>query len=354
MNDLTFDIGGRTYGEPEAVHIRKSMLNLVGGFALRIPDFFEGSPGKLGIQMGQECVVKIDGVAMCTGYLDKMPIDYGVNDHSVELHGRDKACDLVDCSYYGDVSEWKNQTVISLIRTLASPFGITVKIEDGVEGVADQANTAIESFTPSEGAPIIELIERLCVQVGVTALSYGDGVLYITKGSSSKYMHDAIKLGSNAIAGYLDQDDTRRYSRYIVKGVGIGTDNKSLSSFIQPYSEARDTAMSRTRTLTMFADTVADNNLCGYKAAWEAQVRAGLSRAVEYEVVGWVQSNGKPWQINRRVSVKDSFLGMDDTMLIYALDHIADPDAGIITKIAVVPKETFSLNTKAIKGVWDQ
>ena len=341
MSELILRINKIAYSGFESVHIRKSMLDVCGAFIVSTDNFFQGGSSNQEIKMGQGVKVEINDSKIIDGWIDEMPIDFGRNRDHLEISGRDNTCRLVDCPWDETPNEWKNQTVKNLIKTFCNKFDITVITDDSA---STEVETKIESFKANEGVPISELILELCRDVGVLPISYGDGYLTLTEATTTKYTTDPIIVGGNAEGGRLIQSNKNRFSSYKVKGYGIGTDNKALTDFINCYGEFSDTIISGDKPFVNFAENATTSAICKKKAIWEARVRAGLSRAIIYNIDSWVQSDDKPWQINKLVKVKDDFTGIDDTMIIASIDYIYDEDdGGDICKALIVDRNTFSL-----------
>lgn len=335
-NEATLKAGGTSFvGAWEQVHIRKSMINLAGGFGFDTTDFF--SKSKL-IRMGDPVVVDIDGQPVNTGYIDWMPVAYDADGHFVHIKGRDKTADLVDSSYIGTVNEWKNQSVKNIIINMCAPYGIDVVVDTTVE---EAANFLIETFKANDAESAYDQIKDLCIDNGILPLSYGDGFLTLTKVTTKRKATDNLEFGINVSNGRLLQDDRERYSEYNVKGLGISNDNKSQSDYIEPFGRATDSVIKRFKPLTIFQDRSTDSGRCEKRAKWEAALRAGFSRGIVYEVNEWIQKSGKIWDINMLVKVKDDFLGVNTEMVIAEVDYVLDEDS-LRTMLLVVDKDTFS------------
>ena len=346
MSELILKINQIAYQGFESVHIRKSMFDICGGFVVSTDNFFQGGTSSQEIKMGQGVKIEINGTQILDGWVDRMPVDFGRNHDRLEIYGRDNTCDLVDCVWDESPNEWKNQSIKNLIKTFCAKFGITV-ITDNT--ALTETELKMETFKANEGIPISELISELCRDIGVLAISKGDGYLTLTKATTLKYATDAIIVGGNAEGGRLLQSNEDRFSSYKVKGYGIGNDNKALGDFIECSGEFSDPIISRERPLVLFAENQTTSNICRKKAIWEARIRAGLSRAIIYIVDSWAQSDDKPWQINKLVKIRDDFSGIDGTMLIAAIDFIYDEDdGGDIAKIMCVDRNTFSLSEDQI------
>ena len=346
MSELILKINEVNYSGFDSVHIRKSMLDICGGFAVSVDNFFHGGTTAQEIKMGHGVKIEINGSQIIDGWIDEMPIIFGRNVDRIEIRGRDNTCDLVDCCWDETPNEWKNQSIKNLIKTLCNKFSITVIIDDSAQS---EVETKIETFKASEGMPISELIFKLCKDRGILPISKGDGFLTLIKATSSEYTNDAIIVRANAEGGKLVQSNINRYSVYKVKGYGIATDNKTLQDYIECYGEFSDPIISRERPFVVFSENASTNFLCKKRAISEARIRAGLSRSVIYNMDGWVQSNDELWEKNKLVKIEDNFTGINDTMLIIATDFIYnEDDGGDATKLMCVDKNTFSLSEDVI------
>lgn len=344
MSDLCLKINDIEYRGFEDVSIFRSMDSISGSFGVSVANFFHGGTSKKDIKMGHNIIIEIDGQPVINGWIERLPIRYGKLFDRMDIYGRDKTCDLIDCSFDFTPNEWKNQTVGNLIKNLCNPFGISVVIDSSV---STQANTKVESFKANEGETVFEQIAELCREYAIIPLSLSDGKLTLTKATTDKYTKDGLIVGVNAVGGFLDQNDENRFSSYKVKGYGIGTDNKLPSDYVSCYGSFADNVITRTRPLVMFAETMTNIKQCQNKAKFEARRRAGFSRRQEITVPRWTQSDGKIWDINKLTNVSDDYTGYDKAMLINSV-LFTFSDRGEITTVSVVDKETYNLSDNPI------
>lgn len=347
---LALKSGGNSFTGFESVHIRRSMLEISGGFALIIENFFKDQRTPR-LTMDSPVQVEINGVRVLDGWIDKMPISFGDDNDSVEIHGRDKTCDLVDCMYSFTPNEWRNQSIANLIRNLCHPFDISVVI--GPSAV-QEVSSVIETYKASEGVTVGDLINELCRDVGIFAMSTGDGKLTLTKAGATR-SNDGITVGSNCTAGKHTQSNENRHSDYIVKGQGIGTDNKSRGDYISCIGNFEDPIVGRTRPRVLFSEGITNTAKCRRKAIFEARVQAGLSRAITFNMPSWLQSGSVPWKVNQLVPVKDRFGGIDQSMLVFAVEFTYDEEQGDLAYVSVMDPEACSLSTNrlSIKSRFD-
>ena len=349
-NEIAIVKSGSRYTNWEDIHIHKSMLNMCSAFGFFAPDFFEGDIDAWGIKLGDEVTVEIDEQTVCTGYIDSMPIErHNRRGGTIQIDGRDKTCDLVDCSFTESANEWKGQTILKLLQKLCDPFDISCVVESNASGGVAKV---IDTFKANEGDMVSDLIWRLCKEASVLPLSYGDGALTLTRASTSEYATDIIESDTlqsgNVLWSRIEQTNKDRYSDYIVKGFGIGNDNKSLADFTHPIGEFSDGVIARNRPKVIFADSPTDNGKCQEQARWDARLRAGLSRARTYTIKDWAQTTGELWQINTLVQVIDEFSNFDGYMMIAKIDHFLDKRYGALTDLTLVDKNTFTLSADDI------
>jgi prophage tail gpP-like protein len=351
MNNVSLNISGKRFEGWTGASINKSLFSMTGTFGLTATDIFPGNAEKWGLAMGDSCTVAINNQIIISGYIEDIPISYSMDSHNIQISGRDKTADLIDCSFTETSREWNGQSISKVITDLCSPFDITVEVDDSV---TTQANTKIanETFKANEGDVVFDLIFKLCKMKGILPVSYGDGKLFLT-GTGVEVANDILELGKNVKSGNIEQSNKERYQTYIVKGQGKKTDLKTLTDTTHPFGQHTDDVILRNRPLVIFPETSCDTKYCQDRAKWEAINRAGNSRRLEYEVQGWTQSNGEIWPLNSLVNVKDDFLQINSTLLISAINFSINNDTGAITRLTLVHPDTFILppTTESIKKI---
>jgi prophage tail gpP-like protein len=348
MSDVTIRIKGKEWAGWSQVTILRSVDNIAGAFKLRFTDAFKDGM-KANFSFGDVVTIAVNGYRVLTGYLDG--IDYGYTDkeNSVLLSGRDVTGQLVDCSYTGDATEWKNQSVSGLVSKLLAPFDIGLTIED-----AATANAArrIETFKATEGEKVFALIAQLCIDNQLMPICLGDGRLTLAQGGSKRKMTDGIQLPGNAQSGQFSGSDTDRFSSYLVKGMGNGTAAKSLEAFISPFGEYSDDIVVLPRHLVVFPETPADAGQCQARAEWEARYAAGMSRRFTYGLTSWTQKDGKPWDIHSLVQVQDKLMNLNTELYIREIEYTRNGEEEL-TKVSCVFPFTYSLSGKILKTEFD-
>ncbi len=351
MSDkVVLKIGGNEFRDWTSIFIEKSLYQMVGSFSLTTANILPGDVNKeWGISLEDECQVSINDQVIITGYIDDIPIEYSAESHNIQLNGRDKTCDLVDCSFViegeDQINEWKDQKIIRIIEDLANAFGIAVSVSKIVEERLNEKIPYEGTFKANEGDTVFDLIFKLCRMKAVLPISYGDGRLHLVEGGFGDLdAWDDLELGRNIKSGMLTQFNRDRFSRYILKGQSEKTVNNTEVEASQIIAEYEDKVIPRYRPFVVLSEYKTTEGWAKERIKWEATNRAGASRSVEYEVQGWTQSNGIVWPLNGLVRVKDNFLfNKDVTLLIAEINFTLDEELGTITRLGLVHPDTFKL-----------
>ena len=334
------------YPDWDTIHIHKSMLKLAGSFAFGGLNSNQGDASRWGFYMGDAAIVNINDQDVIKGYIDNIETDDSASDSFIEINGRDNTSDLVDCTYNETDKEFKKLTIVDILTRLCRPFNITVLVDASAESLSNQK---IDSFQANEGEFISIIINRLCTTHGIVPFTTGDSYLTITSLTQDKSTDILADNILNSKAKYVDYD---RFSDYSVKGYGLGNDEKDMSSYIHPNGSVTDEIM-RKRTLTTFSDVATTDRKCVDMAKFEARKRAGLSRTYNYTLENWTQSDGRLWNINNLVDVKDTKNEIESEMLIYEIDFYLrqGEDMGTYSVIKVCHPDTFNINGKDPKQI---
>jgi prophage tail gpP-like protein len=356
MLNLTFITNNIEFTQWNKIQIFKSMNAISGGVVLQSPDFEKGTPSNWKIYIGDEYQLKVGNAIISSGYIDRICPIYGIATNNISyfkfnIFCRDKTSVLADSVYDKSENEWKNETVLNIIRRICSAYSIEVAYEKTIN---TEVNKKIDNFKHNEGDLAITSIIRLTNEIGILPISYGDKRLTLIKGTTNILSTDAIDVGKNVKEVNSEHSNTDRYSNYIIKGIGSGNDNKQLIDFIQPYGEAADSVISNYRPLIIYSDVLTDNGKCQAKAKWERNIRAGNSRKKMYRMNNWIQSDSKLWNINTITRVKDWCANIDKNMLISEANYIYDAKNGSACVLTVVDKNTYSTNDVLIKGEFDR
>jgi len=318
----------------KTISISRSMDTLCSSFDFSMVDVWEGDPVELVPNL--PCSVSIDDTKMVTGYIDSVKIRTGRDSHIIQVHGRDKTADLVDCSAANIPGSWKNVDVIRFFSDLIRPFGLAVTSNTSL-------GEKIKDYTLASGEAPFEAIQKICKDRAFVALSDSEGDLYITN-SGNLTATDKLIYGQNIISADVEYDFVNRYSLYKVKGQKSGSGDSWGNSTTEIYGEATDDAIDRYRPLVITADGQITNSLANKRASWEAQTRAGRSGKLSVTIPTWRQSNGDLWDVNLLVScdLPPFRITPDQKLLINEIEYKQDDSAGTTCTMKLIRSDAYS------------
>ena len=97
-----------------SVSVGLSLSTICNGFSLSqfVGDDFESPVLFPGDSIRIEC----DGELLLDGYVDEMSSSFSSGNHSISISGREKTCDIVDCSLKDFGKTWKKKTVSQIVK----------------------------------------------------------------------------------------------------------------------------------------------------------------------------------------------------------------------------------------------
>ncbi len=334
--EVTIETNGRRYGGWLSVSVSRSIEAFAGTFQFQGSERSPTDPLGRPLRMGDEVVVRIGGVKLITGFIDKIDPRYDERSHTIDIAGRSKTLDLVDCSAAPDPSEWHDRKLDQIISELVKPFGLTVRTETDV-GLP----FVVFKLEPSEA--IHSAIVRAAAQRAVLVTDNGDGDLVLTRVGRDR-AGVALKKGERIKRARGSFSDRDRFSVYSVLGQRRSTDDTS-EEVDEPETQvlgvAKDLGVTRYRPLDILAEEPGSVAELEARAKWEAVTRQGAAIRATLTVQDWSHPGGL-WLPNQRVQVEDSWLGIRREMLIAGVNWMLDDD-GRRSILTIAPPESFDL-----------
>lgn len=332
--------------------------------------------------LGDPCEVWIGSDPVITGYIFANPISYGANFVRVQVSGRSKTADVIDCCPMaaavssatsedsspwasmklvgpsGPVStpatpkaaQWRNQRIEQIAADLCAPYGVEV---------VAQVSTGdpIPQHAVQPGETVFESISRLLTIGQLMATDDEAGRLVFTKPGALGEASGGLELGVNILSGSMKRDASGVFSSYVVEGQCAGSDLAFGAAAAHLRAEVEDVETKRYRMLALTHSGSLSPDLCRQIASFEQRRRRALLRAVSYTVVGWRDAQGKLWRPNTLVAVKDSLFGFERTLLLSEVTYSLS-EQGMSATLNLAPPEAFeaeppvSESTEAAEASW--
>ncbi len=335
-NTVTLTVDGLDYGGWKSVEISADLERQFRSFRLNITWQWPGQTLAVPIKPGSRCQVRIGCDLVLTGHVYKAPISYDGKQISLSIEGSSLTQDLVDCAAINRPSQWQEQSVLSIVQALASPYGVGV-----VSEIPQTAKLNKHSIVPGE--TVFQSIDRLLTLYRVFSTDDAEGRVLLAKPGSGGRASDVLELGKNILSANAPRDFSQVFSEYRVIGQHKGSDTKSGSAVSEVSGVATDATSQRKRVTVISESAQLTPELAQQRADWESATRTGKALTTTYRVQGWRQSNGDLWRHNTLVRVIDKVLGFDQDLLISKVTYSLS-EQGSITTLQVAPPHTFDAN----------
>ena len=346
QDTLYLQVNGKLYGGWKDMLINSSIETISGNFDLGYFYSWEGQEA-LPINDGDACEVRMGDDVVLTGYVDEANDTLDGGSHDLQVTGRDKTGDLVDCSAIHSPDQWSGQTLEAIAAILCKPFDIPVKAET-------DTGAPFPTVKLQPGETVFAVIERLCRMRAVLPVSDGQGGLLLTAAGKGGRAYSALVEGENIKHIQRVKSQKDRFSQYIIKGQQSGltatlggdievltVDGETAARAAAPASgKATDEGITRYRPMLLVSEGEASGHSPQTRALWEASVRAGRGLRVEVTVQGWRQGDGTLWRPNFEVHVKSPTLGLDDMLLIVSCAYSCNED-GTNTGLSLARPDAF-------------
>nr|DAM24415.1 MAG TPA: 43 kDa tail protein [Caudoviricetes sp.] len=362
-NLVEIRVGGKRYGGWKSVLITSSIEQVARAFALEVTESFPGNTDFRSLQTGELVQVFIGSDLVCTGYITSTPISYDGKSVNVQVQGKSRTVDLVDCcppsAAYKAASEsttwtevkgksgkktttstgskpqtsWKNLPAGRIIEELAKPYGITL--------TASSYGREIKTHTVSPGETVFESIKRLITKDNLVLTDDENGNLVLTEPGLSGVATDRLVLGSNILQAKADFNAATRFSTYVTLGQHSGTDTDFGRTASEDKGVATDAEVSRFR-LKVLKDSGQGSNVSALdRAQFEARYQAARFQAGTYTVQGWRQSDGSLWKPNIKVVINDPVTARFNQEMLIVGARLRLSAAGMTSELDVMPPEGY-------------
>lgn len=245
------------------------------------------------IPQGSLCELYDGNTKVSTFYADRVKKTVSGSGRYLNIWGREKTCDLVDCNFT-PVWEWKNVTVLKIVTDLTTPFGITVK--------CDVTTPSLPSFRANYGETLANIIGDLMHRSGLRIRTDVAGSLVIEPDGHVKGATD-YEHGVNLFFCSTYTEGFQSYSKYVVRGQQVGIDGMLCDAPAQV--ESIVTGSGRYRPLLVLPEGSINEATAKVMGEWENSVRALRSKKFIMCLSNWAEV-----ELNRKMFCSSKELGV--------------------------------------------
>lgn len=291
VDEIRVECNGKTLRNWRSLSIGRRLDAVAGTFQLT-SQHVEPWP----IKGGNELRIYFGGELALTGIVDGVRDRFDDRSASIEVSGRDRTGDLVDCSAPESPTQFFAVSLAEIAEHVARPLGIEV-----VDQYLIAPLFADFRIGPDEKA--FSAIERGCRLRSLVAHSDELGRLVLARPGQTAAVGQ-LEYGRNILSASFEASHADRFRVYVVKGQRPGSDDTWGAAVAAVRAEAIDGAIERDRRLTVVAESAVDQPSADAYARWLATVRAARSAVLSVELASWRQTpGGRLWRINETVPV---------------------------------------------------
>lgn len=366
---LTLHVAGRVYGGWTSVQVRHGIEQIAGTFDISLTERWPNQQTEWAIPPGEFCEVRIGAHVVVNGYVDSVNVTYDANDHRIQIKGRDRTGDLVDCS--APSQAFSGLTFKQIADKLCAPFGVKVYDETtsekkltvqqkkiGKKGTPPKSKR-VEGSLPKcacqNGETVFRTLEKLARNEGLLLVSDHEGGLLLTRAGRAGRVEVPLEFGKNVLSANLDVSHANLFSEITVKGQSsaqaVGEDYGSFEALLSSKTtvhratgdvRAGHSQISRYRPLIIVCESQADAARIRQRAEWEVGNREAKARKYTVTVQGWYPDpkTGDIWRINSMVYVIDPMSRIDEEWLLAAVNFRLD-ESGTVAELELTSPKAF-------------
>lgn len=343
---ISITANGTTISGWLAERITLSMEHVPNSFDITLTSALGNIP-KVQIKPGDACVIKIGTDTVITGYVDALESSITTQDHKLQVTGRGRVADLVDCAAILQNQLIAASTLTSLINQLGKLFaktGITCKPLSG-------DGPQIPPIMINWGETPWDIISKNAQFAGLLIYEDQTGNLVTSKIGTTKHA-SGVAQGVNMETATVSYDLAQRFSVYL--GAFMSTD--TLAEF-QPGGNLQIKVPDPTFPADRYRPhiivspvTQASTGipLATVLAKWEMARRRGRSQVVHVTLDSWRDSAGKLWQPNNLVNLQLPSLYLGNVDWIIAEVTLSKDESGTHAHLTCMPPDAFLVQPSSL------
>ncbi len=336
-DDLFLVAGGLTISGWNSFRVTRGIERCPSDFEFTMTERFPGELKTAVVKPGDACQVKLGNDLVITGYVDRFAPSYSPAQHSIQVSGRGKCADLVDCAAEWPSNQMSGVSALAIAQKLCNPYPeLTASAIGPIGGTIPQ-------FNIMWGETAFEIIERVCRYRALLTYDGPDGNLILSQ-VGTQQTASGFKEGVNVQNASIVYSMDQRYSQYVVRR--LNTDNLSDAGLggdiLQTFSDPQVMRHRRRYIIAENGDT-AGADVALRRGAWEASRRAGRSFQLRLTTDNWRDSSGTLWTPNMLVALELPSLKIVSAEWLISEVSFKRDESGTTAELVIMPPEAFNI-----------
>lgn len=333
-DDLTLILAGQAISGWTDIRVTRGIERCPSDFSVGLTELYPGELDTIQIPPFSDCTVKLGNETVITGYVDRFVPRYSGDSHSIQVIGRSKCADLVDCSATCPTGQINNATILTIAQILAKPYGITVRSTVQDWPVIPQCNLNF-------GDSAYDTIQFYANYSGALIYDQPDGSLLLAKVNTA-HTNAAFTEGVNVQEASVAFAGDQRYQEYAVMLQSTNPFSDIGNGEIFTPISIKDPNCPRYRNLIMLATGTGGIAVAKQRATWESARRAGRSKIVTLTTDTWRDPDGKLWEPNTMAQVSLPKLKLDSSYFtIGEVSYAKDAENGTTAELVLMGSASY-------------
>lgn len=309
------------------------------------------------LQEGDRAEVFVDGVLVCTGYIEDVSGTESEGNHTVTYSGRDNTADFLDSTLdqLDDIRASNSLTLKKLIELVLEHLGLNIPVIGAFS--PPPFNEAEDIITPEVGQSAFDFIIQYARKRQALLTSTGKGEILITQ--SSPEDSDAVVQALNGANdnNVLSQNWSRRSSekfrRYVRRGQADpralnftgGSDSKTVEDQ-SGITEDRNIRTGRQQVVVesggYSSEQLAD------RSKWAKQQAEAAAVRFSCVVQGHTDTTGEVWDVNLLAQVNSTAADISRKMLIDSVTFSQGEGRATQSALQFVERDVYTISEQVL------
>lgn len=348
---MELELGGRVWTDFVAASVTDRLDALCKEFSFELTSQ-SGAP--IPFRGGESCRVKIDGQTILSGYIEKVSVDGGADEHTIKVEGRSRTADILDSAIAGALSDIRPPTTLSAVcNSVIAHIGSDVGVFDTVNPAPFAK--AIDVVAPEPAQNCFEFLEQWARKRQCLLSETADGRLWIRRAdgvSVDKWVQqraEGDRSANNVLSYSVSYDLTNRFRSYEFNAqlsllALVDAGETPDDQIVDQRATVEDSGLTgRGRQMVIQSESMFAGGELEQRAVWERDIRRARSRVYSCEVSGPYGQDGQLWKTGELPFVRDDLCGIDTRMLCNSVAFSLDADGGTVTTLGFVERGAYRL-----------
>lgn len=334
-DDLTLVVGGVRLSGWDSVRATVGIERCPNDFDISMTERFAGELAAVRAvaRPGDACSVLLGDDLVLSGYINRYTPEIGGRQHTIQVSGRGRCQDLVDCAAEWPGGQISASSALGIAQKLCEPYGLSASCPDDQGG-------PIPTLILNNGETAFEVIERVCRFAALLAYEGPDGNLILSRVGTEK-LASGFAEGVNVERAAITYTDDQQFSEYMVVRMAMdvlqdaGDAGNLVDTVVNPNIKRHR------RRIIVAEGGDPGSDIAKQRALWECSRRFGRAAQLRLTTDSWRDSSGKLYLPNKLVDLALPTLDAPDrTWLVSEVTYRRD-SGGTHADLLIMPTQAF-------------